>query len=175
MNNETQVQKAISNMDQRPKYNNELIVLTVDGVEYKLWGLLKACRDKRQQWQFDEDYIHLLKSQLSSTDPAKVKEAEKALLFLNAFVLAELDGNFHQFADLGVNVSQEFKREMWNSRNATQRDLSSCQPTSFIELTDFINPDSANSIGEVVDTIKSNKRKKRKLNNIKKKKEKLRE
>lgn len=110
-----------------------------DGITHELLDLLIGTMDKRQRWQFDQDYISKLVAQLSSSDPKKVTEAEDALLFLNASVAMEMDGNFNRIKELGVSVPINLKKEIVDGRNGIQRDFAS--NNYGVELTDYINPE----------------------------------
>lgn len=105
------------------------------------------------------DYIPALVTQLESPVEAKRVEAQQALLFLNASVMAELDGNFSALDKLGVTTSTEFKRDTFTSRNAAQRDFA----TNSTKITDeFVNPENTMTIGELVEGLQQTKRKLRK-------------
>lgn len=139
-------------------FKDLIIIKTADGIVHELWGLVKATRDKRLQWQFDQEYIGELRNQLNSKDTEKVKKAQEGLLFINAYVLAELDGNFHWLKELGVEPSEEFKKEIFNSRNAAQRDYISNNQGAQDELTDLIDPNETLTIGELADRMKETKK-----------------
>lgn len=144
------------------KNSRKLIVIEVDGKSHELWGLAEAQIDKRQKWQFDQDYVDALVDQLSSKDPAKVNEAKKALLFLHASVAMEMNGRFEYLRDLGIVPTDEFKRQIFNSRNASQRDFVSNNQSFQDELTDAVHPDLATTISDLVDGAKHLKKKLRK-------------
>lgn len=139
-------------------FRDLIIIQTDDGKVHELWGLVKAARDKRQTWQFDADYIPTLKKQLKDKNPKKVKEAQEALIFLNASVMAELDGNFKWLEQLGVEPSEAFKKEVYNSRNSAQRDFVGNNQGAQDELTDFISPDESLTLGEMMDRMKETKK-----------------
>lgn len=139
-------------------FKDLIVIQTEDGKFHELWGLVKATRDKRQQWQFDQDYIGDLRTQSKSKDPKKANEAKEALLFLNASVMAELDGNFNWLKELGIEPTEDFKKEIYNARNASQRDFVSNNQGAQDELTDLINPDHALTIGDLMDSMKETKK-----------------
>lgn len=141
---------------------NKLIKIEKDGVIYELWALVKAKIGTHRKWQFDYDYINALVSQMESPDSKKVAEAKDALLFLNATIAMEMDGVFENLAELGVLPDSEFKKSVFNSRNATQRDLVSNNPC--VELTDDINSDHSSTLGSYVDLAKRIKKKLRQQN-----------
>lgn len=137
----------------------------------KHWGLIKGVIDKRQQWQLDQDYIHSLENQTKDKDPVKAEQARVALEFLNAFMSAELDGDFRLLAELGINPSKEYKSQVYNSRYMAQNDFISSNQGAQVELSEFQDPDEATTIGELHSAIKTNKR----IQRIKKRKNKATE
>lgn len=131
-------------------------LIVIEGKE--LWGLLAGCRDKRQRYQLDFDYISKLRTQLKSENAIKSLEAKTSLLFLNAEVLASLDGNFSELEQLGISPSDEFKRKVYSSRNAAQRDFLSNNQGAECELTDLLEPASAMTLSDLVEMRKATKK-----------------
>lgn len=140
----------------------DLIIIEVNGEKKELWGLVKAARTKQQQYQADQDYIEKLREQMESTDLKVVEEAKKALIFLNAYMSAELDGNFNHLAEMGVSTSKEFRQGVYESRNSAQRDFINNNQGSQVPLDDLINPNEVQTLGGLLDasrTVKRNIRK----------------
>ena len=133
-----------------------ITILNDDGTTTELWGLLKNARDIRQRESLDLDYVGSLQAQLKSTNVAKANEAKAALIWLNSFVLASLDGNFKPFAALGILPLEEFKKEIFNSRNAAQRCYTNCNIGASDELTDAT--EGGSSIGTLVEAMRSIKK-----------------
>lgn len=111
----------------------------------KYWGLIKAVRDKRQQYRLDQDYIERLIAQLNDPNELKVKEAKEALDFLNAFILAELDNNFKHLAALNIHPTKEFKKSVYSSNNAAQRDFVSNNQGARSDLIEATELDSTHT------------------------------
>jgi hypothetical protein len=130
-------------------------VLEIEGK--KMWGLLVAARDKRQRYQCDQDYIEALVIQMNGLNEAKAKEAKEALIFLNAFIYAEIDNNFNWLKEIGIHPSEVFKKEIYNSTNAAKRDLLANNQGAIDELTDVIGEEAA-TIGELVDGMRAYKK-----------------
>jgi hypothetical protein len=103
------------------KKNKDLIIITLDGVTHKLWGLVICVRDKRNRWQVDQDYIGSFLKQAKSSDQKKARDACDALIYLNAFILATLDCNMKPLHDLGIDPKDETKKSIYNASNATKR------------------------------------------------------
>lgn len=161
----------MSNRTLRNNFKDLIIITKADGTQIELWGLVVAARDKRQQYQLDADYIPTLRKQLKSTDPKKVAEAQEALIFLNAAVMAELDTNFKWLEELGISVSNEFKKEAHDSKNSAKRDfvnnnqgaqtnINVAHDSShvFIDPIDQIDPSTSSTIGEMVDHMRATKK-----------------
>lgn len=120
-------------MSEKSIKNNSV---NIESTDKKYWGLIKAVRDKRQQYRLDQDYIERLIAQLKDPNPKKAEEAQKALDFLNAFMMAELDNNFKYLAALNVHPSEEYKKSVYSSNNAAQRDYISNNQGARSELSE---------------------------------------
>lgn len=136
--------------------NNFQELITIE--DESLWFLVKNCRDKRQQYQADWDYITTLRDQLKSSNPAEAMKAKEALQFLNAFSAAYMDGNYSGLKKLNISVTDELKKQISDSRNAAQRDYVSNNQGAQDELTDLINPSESNTIGSMVEAMQARKR-----------------
>lgn len=143
------------------KYKNQNLITITDskGKVHELWGLVKSRRSKLVAEKFDQDYVDDLRNNLKSTNTSQSNAAREALLFLNASVMAELDGNFTYLEALGVTVTDEMKRKMYNDKNAAERDFTAHNQFAQVELTDDIQSSKTSTIGEMVDTMKSVKKK----------------
>lgn len=144
------------------KRSRKLIVIEVDGKVHELWRLVEARIDKRQKWQYDQDYVDALVEQLSSDNLTKVRQAKEALLFLHAVVAMEMDGRFEYLKELGVEPPVEFRKQVYNSKNSAVRDFVSNNQRYQDELTDAVNPNLATTISDLVDGSKALKKKLRK-------------
>lgn len=133
----------------------KLIVITDDnGTTHELYGLLTAQRDKRLRDKLDQDYIETLLEQTKSENSNKAKEAKDALIFLNAYMLAELDANFKQLEKINIEVSPEVMKDVHDAHNAAQRCFQNNNSFFQDELSDeFVNPDEAMTIGEISDRV----------------------
>ena len=127
----------------------------------KYWGLVKGVVDKRQQWQLDQDYIKSLEHQSNDPDEVKAAIAKQAREFLTAFMSAELDGDFRLLADLGITPTKEYKSQVYNSRYTAQNDFISSNQGAQVELSEFQDPDTASTIGELHAAIKQQKKNRR--------------
>lgn len=126
-----------------------------NGKAIKLYGLLKAAQCNRNNWKMDSDYINSLVKMLANEKTHE--EARKALLFLNAYYVAELGANLGQLENLS-HVSDEIKKDLYLSHNSGQRDLFSKNRTDLEGLIES----EAYSIGGLVDSINKLKRSLRK-------------
>ena len=153
----------MSNRNNLQNNFKDLIVITgPNGSQQKLWGLVQKARDLRQIYQSEVDYVEKLREQLNSSDSALAAEAKKALIYLNAFTLAVLDGNFVPLAEQGIFLTKAQQKSIYLSRNAAQRDFVSNNLGYQQELNDLIDPSTASTIGELADSMKCMKQELRK-------------
>lgn len=99
----------------------DLIILTINGQEHKLWGLCIGAYSKRitQLKQYiDMDYIDSLLVQLNN--PSTNTQASDALLWLNEFIY----GHYQDFYK-GNMIEWSKEQKKWNSANshALRRDV----------------------------------------------------
>lgn len=143
------------NSDMTYTIKNKLITITLDGVEHKLWHLIKNKSDKRLQHKHDydtDDLIRKLQNLVTSL------EAAKALVWLNAFCGATINNNFQEFQKIGVKLTPEFKRQMSSEQNSALRCYMSAFRDERDELNDLVNEESSESLGSMVDNMKSVKK-----------------
>lgn len=126
-----------------------------------MWGLIKKRARYAELEYFDWDYISALKKQMQHPDLEKRKEAEAALIYLNAFALFIFDGNASELEKLGHEVTPEKKREIWNSQNARRRDVLANGGRT--ELSDTISADEAIDLHDAKTLASKNRHKKKEI------------
>lgn len=132
------------------KYKNQTYSLdnSLDPSIIVLYALAPRCHDRRISEQVDYDYIDSLYELTKSTNKAKADEAANALIWLNAASDSMYSGSHKKLENLQT-VSSEFKKNISNSRNAAQRDLSN-QHNHDVDVSKQTTS-STNAIAKMID------------------------
>jgi hypothetical protein len=115
-----------------------------------LWGLVRP-KSKAAKERLDFDYIPALLQALNSSNQVSSRAAASALIFLNAYALAETGNPEHLAAVTPLAPTQ--KLAFYDSWNAARRDL--FNQAVIDQITDFITP--AGVLADLVDTVKAHK------------------